>query len=451
MTAPDARGRRSGRRLAARRTVVAVVAGRRSPAGSVAAGFAALEAGPRRRRRRGVVLVHDGARPLVDAAIVRSVIAAAAAHGAADPDPADRRDASSASTADSVGATVDRDGARRRADAAGRPPRPAARGLRAVPARRRTETWTDEAALLEACRIPVHVVPGDPSNLKVTRPADLASGRGAPWPGRARPGSGSARTATRSGRARRSPSAASPSTARRACTATPTATSRSTPSATRCSAPPAWATSVGCSRPTPSTPEGIASARACSPRSSAASRPRGWRVGNVDLTIVGGAAAPGAPTSTRCATPSPGCSASTRGAVNVKASTGNLAGDEGAGRSISALAVATLEPVAVTRPPARHADRRDPAVRAARRRRRDLLVRADGLRPGPHRQLPVVPVRRPARPPPALARATGPLGHEHHRRRRQDHPRRRRGRDRRSTSSPTGTWPASSPTPPRSG
>jgi 2-C-methyl-D-erythritol 4-phosphate cytidylyltransferase/2-C-methyl-D-erythritol 2,4-cyclodiphosphate synthase len=35
------------------------------------------------------------------------------------------------------------------------------------------ETWTDEAALLEACRIPVHVVPGDPSNLKVTTPADL--------------------------------------------------------------------------------------------------------------------------------------------------------------------------------------------------------------------------------------------------------------------------------------
>ena len=35
------------------------------------------------------------------------------------------------------------------------------------------ETWTDEAALLEACRIPVHVVPGDPDNIKVTQPADL--------------------------------------------------------------------------------------------------------------------------------------------------------------------------------------------------------------------------------------------------------------------------------------
>ena len=34
--------------------------------------------------------------------------------------------------------------------------------------------WTDEAALLEACTIPVHVIPGDPTNLKVTVPTDLA-------------------------------------------------------------------------------------------------------------------------------------------------------------------------------------------------------------------------------------------------------------------------------------
>jgi 2-C-methyl-D-erythritol 2,4-cyclodiphosphate synthase len=35
------------------------------------------------------------------------------------------------------------------------------------------EEWTDEAALLEACRIPVHALPGEPTNLKVTVPADL--------------------------------------------------------------------------------------------------------------------------------------------------------------------------------------------------------------------------------------------------------------------------------------
>ena len=45
--------------------------------------------------------------------------------------------------------------------------------------------FTDEAALLEACRIPVHAIPGDPTNLKVTLPDDLrrvelALGPGAP-------------------------------------------------------------------------------------------------------------------------------------------------------------------------------------------------------------------------------------------------------------------------------
>ncbi len=34
-------------------------------------------------------------------------------------------------------------------------------------------TWTDEAALLEACRIPVHAIPGESTNLKVTLPDDL--------------------------------------------------------------------------------------------------------------------------------------------------------------------------------------------------------------------------------------------------------------------------------------
>ncbi len=49
--------------------------------------------------------------------------------------------------------------------------------LRSAPcARSRLEgpqTFTDEAALLEACKIPVHAIPGDPNNFKVTLPADL--------------------------------------------------------------------------------------------------------------------------------------------------------------------------------------------------------------------------------------------------------------------------------------
>ena len=40
------------------------------------------------------------------------------------------------------------------------------------------ETWTDEAALLEACNIPVHALPGEPSNLKVTAARRSRSGGG---------------------------------------------------------------------------------------------------------------------------------------------------------------------------------------------------------------------------------------------------------------------------------
>jgi 2-C-methyl-D-erythritol 2,4-cyclodiphosphate synthase len=36
------------------------------------------------------------------------------------------------------------------------------------------EVWTDEAALMEACTIPVHVVAGERGNLKVTLPQDLS-------------------------------------------------------------------------------------------------------------------------------------------------------------------------------------------------------------------------------------------------------------------------------------
>ena len=39
----------------------------------------------------------------------------------------------------------------------------APRGARPIHAPPDRPTWTDEAALLEACSIPVHVVPGDPT------------------------------------------------------------------------------------------------------------------------------------------------------------------------------------------------------------------------------------------------------------------------------------------------
>ena len=119
------------------------------------------------------------------------------------------------------------------------------------------------------------------------------------------------------------------------------ATSSSTRSPTRCSGPPAWATSAGSSRP---TPDAAGDRQRGAPgrgpavgwRPPAGDRPR------VDLTIVAARPRLGAhldPMREAIA----GLLGLDPDAVNVKASTGNLDGAEGAGRGISALVVATLE------------------------------------------------------------------------------------------------------------
>ena len=152
--------------------VLAVTPGGTRRQESVAAGLAALDrlpgdAAPDDR----VILVHDGARPLVPVSLVSAVADAAAAHGAAIPV------VSVAETLKRVEdgvvvATVDR-----QRMAVAQTPQGVRRGLlreafAAHPADG-AEAFTDEAALLEACRIAVHAIPGDPSNLKVTLPGDL--------------------------------------------------------------------------------------------------------------------------------------------------------------------------------------------------------------------------------------------------------------------------------------
>jgi 2-C-methyl-D-erythritol 4-phosphate cytidylyltransferase/2-C-methyl-D-erythritol 2,4-cyclodiphosphate synthase len=153
--------------------VVAVVAGGSRRHESVAAGLAALDSLDTDDTGSGqrVVLVHDGARPLASSGLVGAVLAAAAEHGAAIPvlpvtdtikrisdgkvaETLDRSELAAAQTPQGVRRELLRD-AFTRFPAAG------------------VEAWTDEAALLEACRIPVHALPGEPSNFKVTLPADL--------------------------------------------------------------------------------------------------------------------------------------------------------------------------------------------------------------------------------------------------------------------------------------
>jgi 2-C-methyl-D-erythritol 4-phosphate cytidylyltransferase / 2-C-methyl-D-erythritol 2,4-cyclodiphosphate synthase len=163
--------------------VIAAVAGGRERQLSVAAGVRALDATARPANDRGdgtVVLVHDGARPLVSTALVSAVAQTAAAHGAALPilpivDTVKRVEGTVDGGAGGavIGATVDRAGLAAAQTPQGVRRELLARAYVAFPPDA-GPAFTDEAALLEACAIPIASVPGEPRNLKVTRPADLA-------------------------------------------------------------------------------------------------------------------------------------------------------------------------------------------------------------------------------------------------------------------------------------
>ncbi len=318
--------------------VGAVVAGGERRQVSVAAGFAALEDQDPDADDDRIILVQDGARPIVDAAMVRSVIAAVADHGAAVPilpiaETVKRIDGGL------VGATVDRDGL-----GVAQTPQGVRRGLlRAAYARFPPDgepTFTDEAALLEACRIPVHVVPGDPSNLKVTRPADLARAEAAlAGPRTTRVGIGQDGHPFGPG----SPLALGGV----AIEGAPRLYGHSDGDVALHAVCDAMLGAAGLGdlgRMYPadaSTPEGIASGEMLDEvvRRVAGA---GWHVSNVDLTIVAARPRLGAHLDAMRAAIAARLEVD-GGAVNVKASTGNLLGDEGAGRSISATAIVLLE------------------------------------------------------------------------------------------------------------
>jgi 2-C-methyl-D-erythritol 4-phosphate cytidylyltransferase / 2-C-methyl-D-erythritol 2,4-cyclodiphosphate synthase len=146
-----------------------VVPGGDSRADSVIAGLWALT-------RAGhdddtLVLVHDAARPAVTAELVASVVRAAReVHGAIVP-VVPVLDSLKRVRGDRVVAPVERDEV-----AAAQTPQAARLGaLRA--AIEESHAWgrpiTDDAAALAAAGVPVHVVPGDPANRKLTEPADL--------------------------------------------------------------------------------------------------------------------------------------------------------------------------------------------------------------------------------------------------------------------------------------
>jgi len=156
------------------RIVREVVLGGARRQDSVRAGFEALERLVPDPDGARVVLVHDGARPVVSPSLVTSVVAATIEFGAAIPvapivetvkrvehelvlETLDRATLATAQTPQGVRRAIFRE-ALARIEA----------GEIAA-----SEGWTDEAALLAACRIPIRAVPGDPLNLKVTVPSDL--------------------------------------------------------------------------------------------------------------------------------------------------------------------------------------------------------------------------------------------------------------------------------------
>jgi 2-C-methyl-D-erythritol 4-phosphate cytidylyltransferase/2-C-methyl-D-erythritol 2,4-cyclodiphosphate synthase len=143
---------------------------------SVAQGIAAiagLKTSPSDEGGDRIVLVHDGARPLVTPELVNTVIEAVRTHGAAVPMVAIPDTVRRVGPDGRVLETLDRTGLSVAQTPQGARLSILERAME-VESPRGEREFTDEAALLEACRIAVHAIPGDPSNFKVTLPGDLA-------------------------------------------------------------------------------------------------------------------------------------------------------------------------------------------------------------------------------------------------------------------------------------
>lgn len=145
--------------------IVDVVRGGEKRQDSVWQGFRLLE-----QAQPELVLVHDGARPLVDAGLISRVITEARAGGAAVPViPLD--ETTKEVREGRVVQTLDRSRLFRVQTPQGFLYPVLAKALEA--ARRDRFYGTDEAMLVERAGLPVRAVAGDPRNVKITTPLDL--------------------------------------------------------------------------------------------------------------------------------------------------------------------------------------------------------------------------------------------------------------------------------------
>ncbi|MCC7319344.1 MAG: bifunctional 2-C-methyl-D-erythritol 4-phosphate cytidylyltransferase/2-C-methyl-D-erythritol 2,4-cyclodiphosphate synthase [Rubellimicrobium sp.] len=141
---------------------IRLVAGAATREGSVRAGLEALAADP-----PDLVLIHDGARPLVQPALIARVIAAAARTGAAAP-------AVPVTDAlwrggEAVQGTVAREGLWR-----AQTPQGFAYGAILAAHRAHAGGAADDVAVAQAAGMTVAIVAGDEDNMKITGPGDLA-------------------------------------------------------------------------------------------------------------------------------------------------------------------------------------------------------------------------------------------------------------------------------------
>ena len=121
-----------------------------------------------------LVLIHDGARPLVSQQVVEQVVAAAAQYGAAVPAIPVKDTIKTVASAGDSGAVV-----------TGTPVRSTLRAVQtpqgfhrdileqAFQACKDTSSITDDSSLVEALGIPVRVTEGEERNLKITTPEDV--------------------------------------------------------------------------------------------------------------------------------------------------------------------------------------------------------------------------------------------------------------------------------------
>ena len=141
-----------------------IIAGGRRRQDSVQAGLARLG------DETDIVLVHDGARPFVSADLISRCVLAAAKDGAAIAAIPVKDTLKRGAENNTIAATVDRQGLWQ-----AQTPQAARRSLlmRAFELAGDTDV-TDEAMLLELAGIPVSLVESEETNIKITRPEDLA-------------------------------------------------------------------------------------------------------------------------------------------------------------------------------------------------------------------------------------------------------------------------------------